>query len=94
MNGILSWIGRIGENQAFIAAVAHAGFAYFVVSLASGAHQYIAALVWLGLFGFKEFLFDRLYEQSPPQTFFDDLDDFAGYVIGIMLALTVSYYNF
>ena len=93
MNGIFSWIGRIGENQTFIATMAHVFFAYFVVSLASGTHQYIAALVCIGIFGLKEFAFDRLHEQNPPQTFWDDLDDFAGYVIGIMLALTVSYYN-
>lgn len=93
MNGIFSWIGRIGENQTFIATMAHVFFAYFVVSLASGTHQHIAAVIWLGLFGFKEFFIDRLYEHTPPQTFWDDLDDYIGYVLGIILALTISYYN-
>ena len=93
MSVLTGFIARIGQNTAFVAAMAHIFFAYFVVSLFSGVHQYIAAGVCLLVFGFKEFYLDRLNELNPPQSFWDDLDDFAEYVIGIALAFAAAYFN-
>jgi hypothetical protein len=93
MKWLSNLIATIGENTEFVAFMAHSGFAYFVVSLFSGLHQYIAAGICLVVFAAKEFWFDIHYEQSPPQTFLDSLDDYVGYCIGIVLAVAIAYFN-
>lgn len=93
MSTLTNWISSIGESPTFGFAMAHIFFAYFVVSLFSGTHQLIVAGVCLVVFGLKEFLYDIKFETSPPQTFMNSLDDFAGYVIGIALALAVTHYH-
>jgi len=85
-----SFIAKTGENPKFIAFMAHCFFAAFIVSQFSGKRQYLAAALMLGAAGVKEFIFDRLYEKTPPQTFYDDLTDFIGYAAGVGLALVVS----
>jgi hypothetical protein len=65
------------------------------------AHAFVAAWIltrlpahkwWLAcgiiVFGaLKEFLYDAKYETDPPQTFTDNLEDFAGYVTGCVIGL-------
>lgn len=93
MSKITDFISSIGENPKFIAFAAHSGVAATVLLLFSGWHQYLAAVIAIGLAGFKEFAFDRLYEKSPPQTFWDDLEDFTGYLTGIAFALFAAHIN-
>lgn len=93
MNALIRFIAKTGQNPSFVAFMAHAGFSYFVVSLFSGGHQVIAAVVCIGLFAMKEYLFDQRYETIPPQTFYGDTEDYAGYLVGIAMALTVAHYH-
>ena len=93
MKWLSNFISSVGENPLFIAFMAHSMFAYFVVSLFSGLHQYMAAAVCLIVFGIKEFWFDLHYEENPPQTFMDSVEDFFGYCAGIALALAIAYTN-
>ncbi len=93
MNSITKFIADLGENPKFVAFMAHSGVAATVLLLFSGWHQYLAALIAIGLAGFKEFVFDHLYEKTPPQTFWDDLEDFSGYLTGIAFALFAAHIN-
>jgi hypothetical protein len=90
MSTLSNFIASIGQNQKFILFMAHSGFAYFVVSLFSGLHQYIAAGICLVVFAAKEFWFDVKYELN--QTIADGANDFSGYVAGIAIALLVAHF--
>jgi len=92
MSKLTAFISGVGENPKFIVFMAHSGVAATVILLFSGWHQYAAAVIAVGLAGLKEFVFDHLYEKSPPQTFWDDLDDFSGYLTGIAFALLASHF--
>lgn len=92
MNALSSLVSKIGQNSTFIAFMAHSGFAYFVVSLFSGMHQYVAAVVCFIVFAIKEFFYDIKFEQNPPQTFMDSSDDFTGYLIGIIVSLAIRHF--
>jgi putative Ca2+/H+ antiporter (TMEM165/GDT1 family) len=94
MNVIAAFIARVGQSTAFITTMAHIFFAYFLVSLYRGPHIYWAGGVALLIFGVKEFWFDRLYETDPPQTFWDNLDDFSEYFAGVAIAMIVAYFHF
>ncbi len=78
-----SVIAKIGTNPYFIAANAHAWFAYAIVSTFYSMPTVCLALLaaWL-----KEFWFDAKYE-VPQQTFKDNLTDYLGYCAGIGLAV-------
>jgi hypothetical protein len=93
MNAVAAWIAKIGEDTRFVVFCAHCFFAYFVLSLFSGTHQYIAAAVFIVLIAAKEFWFDIKYEQNPPQTFWDSADDFIGYAFGVALAITLPIFH-
>ncbi len=93
MSKLTAFISRVGENPKTIAFFAHSGVAATVLLLFSGWHQYLAAVIAIGVAGFKEFVFDHLYEKTPPQTFWDDLDDFTGYLTGIAFALFAAHIN-
>lgn len=84
----MNFIAKLGENPAFIAFNAHCWFAFSAVYVA-GAHGYDLEAAALGfvLAAAKEFWFDATYETNPPQTFDDNIEDFAGYLAGIVLAL-------
>jgi len=87
---IFNKIGSFGESPKTVAFFAHCFFAAFIVSQFSGKRQYLAAALMVGAAGVKEFVWDRLYEKTPPQTFYDDLTDFIGYAAGVGLVLVVS----
>jgi hypothetical protein len=91
MKTISAFIAALGENPAFVAFNAHCWFAFSVVYvLAShGVPELpLAAIVCL-VAVVKEFWFDARYEQNPPQTFWDNLDDAAGYAVGMWFALAM-----
>ncbi|MDE2098377.1 MAG: hypothetical protein KGL39_14075 [Patescibacteria group bacterium] len=87
---IASFIAKTSENPNFIAWNAHMFFAAFVVRLfPSVIPRYISACVLILLAAGKEFVFDRLHEKTPPQNFWNDLEDFAGYCSGVILGLLI-----
>lgn len=87
-----AWIARTGQNPAFVAFNAHCWFAFAVVyTAASAGHSSIViAAIVTALAAVKEFTFDATQEHDPPQTFDDDLLDFAGYVTGATLAIAAA----
>ena len=89
MKTLVAFIAKLGESPNFIAWNAHMFAAAFIVSLFHGTALYFAAGVAVILAAGKEFWFDRLYEQMPPQTFQNDFTDFLGYVAGVILAIGV-----
>ena len=85
-----SFIAKSGENQNFIAFMAHSGTAAFVVSrFPAGVLRYLAALIALLLAAVKEFIFDLKYEHTPPQTLKDSILDFAGYACGLLAGVLI-----
>ncbi|MDE2022277.1 MAG: hypothetical protein KGI71_05205 [Patescibacteria group bacterium] len=85
-------IARLGQNEAFVAFMAHCWFAFaFVYVPVAKWHLSLGIFVLAGVIGagIKEFAFDARYETNPPQTFEDDLTDFTGYCVGILLAIIV-----
>jgi hypothetical protein len=80
---LASWVAKIGVNPTFIAANAHCWFAFAVIVT---AHRPVLALPALAAAAVKEFYFDAHYE-VPKQTFTDNATDFAGYALGIALAV-------
>lgn len=84
----MSWlsdkIAQLGQNAQFVAFFAHAGVAALLV-------EHLPGHAWWWLTGMlvyaagKEFWFDATYEKNPPQTFWDNLEDFIGYAIGAVL---------
>ena len=84
---VASFIARVGVSPYFIAANAHCWFACVLVTIAlHHMETLIVVPVALGLAALKEFWFDATYE-VPTQTFFDNATDFAGYALGIGIAL-------
>lgn len=82
-----SFIASTGENENFVAFMAHSGFGFFVLTLAAHLHAPLlaVAVVAAGLAALKEFWFDIHFETSPPQTYADGALDFSGYLTGIIL---------
>lgn len=84
---ILQKIGQIGESSWFITANAHCWFAFAMMIffkgnlLAFGAFVIVAAI--------KEFYFDVHYETN--QNYVDGLEDFSGYMAGLLVAFIYSY---
>lgn len=90
-------IADVGESPNFVAAMAHFWFAWSVVitlhlSLPR-VPAWSVAIAIVAVAAVKEFWFDARYERNPPQTFIDNLQDFAGYSAGALLAfLFVKFY--
>lgn len=86
-----SFIASTGENEDFVAFMAHSGFAFFVLTIAAHWHAklLVVAVVATGLAALKEFYFDVHYETTPPQTYADGALDFSGYVTGIILGVLI-----
>jgi hypothetical protein len=80
----MNWLQKI-VTPAFITFNAHCWFAYAVVYTCGGALW--AALAMAAIAAFKEFYVDKHYEVA--QSFRDNLEDFGGYLTGIMLAVMV-----
>lgn len=82
-----TFVARVGVNPMFIAAMAHAGVANFVVTVAiHHVSPWIVAPLVLGVAAWKEFWFDARNE-VPKQTFEDNLTDWLGYAAGTIIAL-------
>ena|ERR1039458_482655 len=75
----MNWIAKLGQNQQFVAAIAHFFFAGYVIMWFP--HWWLALAITVAAAG-KEFWYDRLNEHNPPQTTLDNVEDFAGYVAG------------
>lgn len=88
---LAAFIAELGENPNFIAFNAHCWFAYAsVFTLASfGVDALPVCAAVIVAAGIKEFWFDATQEKDPPQTFLDNLEDFAGYAGGALLAVAV-----
>lgn len=87
---VSSFIARVGVNPYWITANAHFWFAAALVlgtHLLGGNAQIAVAIIAIAAAA-KEFWFDARYE-VPKQTFLDNATDFAGYVAGAVLALTI-----
>jgi hypothetical protein len=82
---VAAYVAATGQGIQFVAFFAHAGVASFVVEHLSFGHYGIAALLFLAGGGVKEFYFDARYEQDPPQTFMDNLEDWSGWAVGAVL---------
>lgn len=82
---ILTKLGSIGESPDFVAFMAHSCFAFAAISFAH-THLSVAVIVSIVLAAVKEFVFDLKYETTPPQTVKDSALDFAGYLVGIVVA--------
>jgi hypothetical protein len=82
-----SLIATVGVNPNWIAFNAHCWFSYAV------AFTFPHLFVWIPMAlvaGVKEFYFDKHFE-SPPQTFIDNVEDFAGYMTGLGLAILATH---
>jgi hypothetical protein len=83
---------KIAESPILGYFAAHCFFAYFLMHVIPKIphvdvtqHQLVVQLVILA--AFKEFYIDLKYEQKPPQTFVDSLQDFVGYIAGITIGV-------
>ena len=79
---LTAWVGRIGPNPTFVAANAHCWFAFSVLSVMPSKWTAVGAVIAALA---KEFWWDLRFE-TPKQTWLDSLEDFAGYLVGILLA--------
>jgi hypothetical protein len=84
-----TFVAGLGDNAEFVATNAHWGFAFFLMTVAYhfGAETWEISLPLVLLFGLKEFWFDKHFETAPPQDFLDNLEDFGGYLFGIVLGI-------
>lgn len=73
-------------TPAFIAFQSHCWFAYAIV-FTFNQHWSIAAMLVAA--GVKEFYIDKHFELS--QTFRDNMQDFTGYLTGILLAICARH---
>ena len=81
----------VAESETFIAFNAHCWFAFAMVAIALRFHADLLAVMFIAvtLAAFKEFYIDLKYESTPPQTFADSVDDFCGYMTGLIIAGSV-----
>jgi len=81
------FIAKTGQSPGFIAFMAHAGVAAFLLSLVHW-HQGAVGIVFLLVAMVKEFWFDVHYELN--QDYADGLQDWSGYLAGVVVALIAS----
>lgn len=81
------FIAGTGEQPAFIAAAGHSGWAFIftTATVHLGAPPLPTLITWALIFALKEFWFDLRSERFPPQTLLDSVDDYAGYLLGLVL---------
>jgi hypothetical protein len=84
----MNLFSKVAQSPYTSAFFAHAGVAYFVMSLGARAASplWICALIAVIAAAIKEFYVDIRWEQNPPQTYADSAGDFAGYLVGIVAA--------
>jgi len=82
-----NWLATIGQNIQFVAFWAHLGVAALVTILAFHFTRFgwvVGLVIILGA-GVKEYYFDAKYEKDPPQTFWDNTEDFIGWALGTVV---------
>jgi hypothetical protein len=85
---ISTWVARIGSNSQFVAFNAHWGVTYFLLHVASPyASLWVLIPIVLLVAAIKEFWFDAKNEAN--QTFLDNLEDWLGYAVGCVLAISI-----
>jgi len=82
-----NWLAALGQNAQFVAFFAHLGAAETLTILAFRFTRFGWGVVGLIILGaaIKEFYFDAKYEKDPPQTFWDNFQDFIGYALGTVV---------
>jgi hypothetical protein len=81
-------ISAFGQNIQAVAACAHffaAGYLVFLVR----DYPFCTAILITVYAGLKEFWYDANYEKNPPQTAIDNVEDFAGYVVGAWVTVLI-----
>ena len=83
-------IAKLGQNIQFVAFWAHLGVGALIV-LVSGRYSEVAAIIVILGASVKEFYFDAKYEKDPPQTFWDNLEDFSGWSMGAVVGFVIYH---
>jgi hypothetical protein len=90
-----AWIAKIGQSIQFVAFWAHLGVAGLLIvlinKLLSKRPAEILALVIIVAGGVKEYYFDATTEQNPPQTFWDNTEDFIGWCVGSLVGFLLIH---
>ena len=79
---ITAVISSLGQSIQFCAWFAHFGVASIIAEHVYTRDPLWTLMVIVALGAAKEFLYDALYEANPPQTFWDNLEDFSGWCAG------------
>lgn len=87
-----NWLAALGQNIQFVAFWAHLGMTAIFIQLAFrysifGPEAIVTVIAAAAL---KEFWYDADYETNPVQTWQDNLQDFAGYVIGAFVGWALA----
>jgi hypothetical protein len=80
-------IAFLGTNVQFLANVGHFSIPYSLIATFPKAKWYLFA-AFAVYAAIKEYYFDARYE-VPHQTFWDNTEDFLGYIIGAALACVI-----
>lgn len=91
MKKLSAWVAALGQNMQFVAFWAHFGVGALVVIVSGPRAALYVMLAVIGLGAVKEFVFDMLYEQKPPQTWADSFEDFFGWFLGAMLGWWIGW---
>lgn len=83
----MNWLAQLGENRQFVAFFAHFG----VAALICEHTPWWMMTVIVGGAAVKEFYFDAHYETDPPQTFWDNAEDWAGWTLGAYIGHLLHY---
>ena len=88
MSKITDFISNVGTSQFFITFNAHCWFAFAALVIWGDP---VGFPILLAAAAVKEFWFDANYE-TPKQTFLDNFEDFAGYLVGLGLGyIKITY---
>ena len=90
INTLEAWIAKLGVQPWWIALNAHCWFA-FSATVVFGQFWWWLWLV-VSLAAFKEYYLDARNE-IPKQTFWNNTEDFCGYLLGIVLAYLYLRYK-
>ena len=84
----MNWVAKLGQNMQFVAFWAHFGVAALIVENSPWP-------LWTGIgltvvAAWKEYYYDARNEQDPPQTFIDNSEDFAGWLLGVLIGYALA----